>query len=65
MDYNTLETVVTIEDPGTYQKPFRVKSTSRLAEPSEELMEYICQENNPDPEHLRGPAHLGESLFQN
>jgi hypothetical protein len=37
---------VTIEDPGAYTKPFTVKFTARLTDPSDEMMEYICQENN-------------------
>jgi hypothetical protein len=52
-----LEDEVTIIDPIAYAKPFTVKSTSRLL-PKGELMEYICQENNPDPEHIVGPARL-------
>jgi hypothetical protein len=37
---------VTIEDPGAYTKPFTVKFTARLTDPGDEMMEYICQENN-------------------
>ncbi|HEY5624141.1 MAG TPA: hypothetical protein VIV14_10305 [Gammaproteobacteria bacterium] len=37
---------VTIDDPGAYEKPFTLEFTARLAQPGDELMEYICQENN-------------------
>jgi hypothetical protein len=37
---------VTIEDPGAYTKPFTVKFTARLTDTGDEMMEYICQENN-------------------
>jgi len=52
-----LENVVTIHDPGAYAKPFTVKYTATLR-PGWELMEYICNENNQDVEHIRGPAGL-------
>ena len=37
---------VTMEDPGAYPKPFTVTFRRRLAAPGDEIMEYICQENN-------------------
>ncbi len=46
---------VTIDDPGAYTKPFTIVSKHRLL-PGDELMEYICQENNRDVHHLVGPA---------
>jgi hypothetical protein len=52
----TLVNEVTIEDPGAYTRPFKVTVTARLAPKGDELMEYICQENNPDVPHLIGPA---------
>ncbi len=52
----TLVNEVTIDDPGTFSKPFKVTFTARLAPKGDELMEYICQENNPDVPHLIGPA---------
>jgi hypothetical protein len=48
---------VTIEDPGSYSHPFTVRFTARLR-PNEELMEYICQENEQDAKHILGPARL-------
>lgn len=52
-----LEVVTTIYDAGAYAKPFTVKYTHTLR-PGWELMEYICNENNQDVEHIRGPAGL-------
>jgi hypothetical protein len=50
----TLENRITIDDPGAYSKPFTLTFTATLA-PGQELMEYICNENNQDVEHLVGP----------
>jgi hypothetical protein len=46
---------VTIDDPGTYEKPFTTVGRARLS-PGDELMEYICQENDLDRGHYSGPA---------
>jgi hypothetical protein len=54
-DLGTLVSEVTIDDPGVYTKPFTVSFTARLR-PTEELMEYICQENEQDARHIKGPA---------
>jgi len=54
-DLGTLKEEVTIEDPGAYTKPFTVNASHRLL-PGDELMEYICQENQKDTRHLVGPA---------
>ena len=52
---NTLVVQTTIDDLGAYTKPFTVTFTARLRA-GEELMEYICNENNQDVEHITGPA---------
>jgi len=44
-DFGHLENQVTIDDPGAYSRPFTTTYVATL-EPGEELMEYICQENN-------------------
>jgi len=44
-DLGHMENVVTIEDPGAYTKPFTVKFMATYT-PGDELLEYICQENN-------------------
>ena len=57
VSYGKLENVVTITDPGAYAKPFTVKFTATLR-PGWDMMEYICNENNQDVEHIRGKAGL-------
>lgn len=47
---------VTIIDPEYYSKPFTLTFTARHLPPNEELMEYICQENEQDSKHIQGPA---------
>jgi hypothetical protein len=44
---------VTIDDPGAYTKPFTLYG-DHTYESSTELMEYICNENNQDVEHIVG-----------
>ena len=51
----TLVVETTIDDPTYYTKPFTTSFSARLR-PGEELMEYICQENEQDSKHIRGPA---------
>jgi hypothetical protein len=46
LDLGRLENRVTIEDPGAYARPFTLTFMARLQAPGDELMEYICQENN-------------------
>ncbi|HEX5227925.1 MAG TPA: hypothetical protein VFW44_09455 [Bryobacteraceae bacterium] len=59
-DEGTLENKVTIIDPGDYSKPFTLTFTARLR-PHEELMEYICQENQQDSQHMSGNAGLPQN----
>jgi len=54
-DLGTLLEEVTIDDPGAYTRPFTIHASHRLL-PNDELMEYICQENQRDTQHLVGPA---------
>lgn len=44
-DMGTLLREVTIDDPGAFSRPFTVTFTATLR-PTEEVQEYICQENN-------------------
>jgi hypothetical protein len=46
LDAGHMATEVLIDDPGTFSRPFTVKLESVLAQPGDELMEYVCQENN-------------------
>ena len=45
-DYNTLQRVVTIDDPGTFSRKFDVTYTAKLGTPDSEILEYFCIENN-------------------
>jgi hypothetical protein len=56
-DLGGLDIETQIIDPMAYTKPFKIKFTATLR-PGEELMEYICQENQQDAQHLQGPAGL-------
>ena len=52
-DYGNLDMDITIEDPGAYTEPWRIKRTSPLMVKGE-IQEYICNENNQDVEHIVG-----------
>jgi hypothetical protein len=47
-----LEKEVTIEDPGTFTKPWKMRVGWDLA-PGEEVKEYLCNENEKDVPHLK------------
>jgi hypothetical protein len=46
VDSGHMTNEVTIEDPGAYTKPFTATFNARLTDAGDEIMEYICQENN-------------------
>jgi Carboxypeptidase regulatory-like domain len=52
-DYGHLETIITVQDPGVLAKPWTMVRTSELA-PTEEIHEFICNENERDSAHLIG-----------
>jgi hypothetical protein len=52
-DFGHLELKITVEDPRSYTKPFTVSYVLTL-QPDTELLEYVCNENNKDVEHLVG-----------
>ena len=52
-NFNTLDYEVTIDDPGAYTRPFTLYG-SHAYDAGTELMEYICNENNQDVEHIVG-----------
>jgi hypothetical protein len=54
-DLGNMAIEVTIDDPGAYTKPFTTVGRARIMAGTE-LLEYICQEENTDVEHLSGPA---------
>jgi hypothetical protein len=49
-DYGHLDIEVSIEDPATFSKPWKVHVIWELV-PSDEIQEFIC-ENNKDPVHI-------------
>jgi hypothetical protein len=53
--FGTLVEEVTIDDPGAYTRPFTITGAHILL-PKDELMEYICNENEKDRKHLSGAA---------
>ena len=52
-DLGHLDIEVAIDDPGAYTKPWVQKSVSDLA-PKEEVLEYVCTENERDRDHMVG-----------
>ncbi len=52
-DSNTLRIEATIDDPDYYTKPWSVVTFATWY-PNQEILEYICQENNRDVQHLVG-----------
>ena len=52
-DMESLEWETIIEDPGAYTRPFTLYGHASLLE-DDDLMEYICQENNQDVTHIVG-----------
>ena len=46
VDKGHMKNAVTIDDPGTFAKPFTVTFNATLAPAADELMEDFCQENN-------------------
>jgi hypothetical protein len=54
-DMGNMTIDVTIDDPGAYTKPFTTTGRARIMAGTE-LLEYICQEDNYDLQHISGPA---------
>jgi hypothetical protein len=52
-DLGHLDLEITIDDPKAYTKPWTVKQVANL-QPDNELLEYICEENNRDVGHFVG-----------
>ena len=51
--FGILEIDVTIDDPKAYTKPFTVRVDQRIMVDTE-MIEFICNENNRDPQHMVG-----------
>jgi len=54
LDLGHLEIETTFDDPGAFKKPWNTKGVATLAPGTEEIAEFICNENNQDVEHLVG-----------
>jgi len=46
IDRGHLVQEVTLDDPGAYSRPFTVTFQATLSPPGDDLIEYVCQENN-------------------
>jgi hypothetical protein len=52
-DFDHLEIQYTIDDPKVYAKPWTIEQRHRLT-PEDEILEYICNENEKDLKHMVG-----------
>jgi hypothetical protein len=52
-DLGTMKVEMIVDDPGAYTKPFTATGTARLMQ-GDELLEYVCNENNQDVPYLVG-----------
>ena len=46
ISFGTLTNDFTLDDPGAFSRPVQLKFTARILPPGQEMMEYICTENN-------------------
>jgi hypothetical protein len=53
-DFNTMEYVATIDDPGAYTQPWTTSVFTMRWTANSDLFEYICQDNNHGPELMLG-----------
>jgi Carboxypeptidase regulatory-like domain len=53
-DLGHIEIETTFDDLGALKKPWKTKGIATLAPATEEIPEFICNENNQDVEHLVG-----------
>ncbi len=52
-DFGHMTVEITIDDPKAYTRPWTVVEPA-VYQPDTELIEYICEENNKDPQHIVG-----------
>jgi len=57
-DFNTLRYEVTVNDPGTYTRPWSSVWTLRWV-PDQDIQEYFCQDDSRDEPHMVGPSGVG------
>ena len=55
VNYGRMEIDITVNDPKAYTMPFTIRVNWRL-EPDQQLIEFICQENNLSKEHYVAPV---------
>jgi hypothetical protein len=53
-EYDTLHYEVTVDDPGAYTKPWSGGWAIPWSSTTDEMYEYVCQENNRDVKHMYG-----------
>jgi hypothetical protein len=53
LNFGSMQTDITIEDPKSYTKPFTVRVMHRLM-PDTDLIEFVCAENEKSDAHLVG-----------
>ena len=53
-DYGHIEVEITMEDSAAFTGAWKRNFTATLAPPDEEIMEFICSENNRDASHYHG-----------
>ncbi len=46
INYGSMTNVFTLDDPGAFSRPFDMTFTARALPPGDEMMEFICAENN-------------------
>jgi hypothetical protein len=61
IDYGNMEMDDTIDDPGVFTQPWTFHRTTSL-EPNFEMTEYVCNENNQDPNHLDAAYKLEDPI---
>ena len=52
-DFGHMDVAITIDDPKAYTRPWTVVEPA-VFQADTELIEYICEENNKDPQHIVG-----------
>ena len=55
LDLGRLEVETTYDDPSAFKMPFSTREVRLLAPKDEEVLEYVCTENERDVSHMRFP----------
>ena len=53
LDLGHLEVERTYDDPGAFKQPFKTREVHSLAPKDEEVLEYVCEENERDVAHMK------------